>query len=63
MTLKEGLQQLRSLRNHIQSCIHDFSNVIILRKDIEALGLAICIIKDMLKEDEKENENYHDFNV
>ena len=53
MTLKEALQQLRSLRNHIQSCIHDFSDAIILRKDIEALGLAICVIKDMLKEDEK----------
>lgn len=53
MTLKETLQQLRSLRNHIQSCIHDFSDAIIFRKDIEALGLAICIIKDMIKEDEK----------
>ena len=60
MTLKEALQQLRSLRDHIQSCIHDFSDAIILCKDIEALGLAICVIKDMLKEDEKkENEqNY-----
>lgn len=53
MTLKEALQQLRSLRNHIQSCIHNFSDAIIFRKDIEALGFAICIIKDILKEDEK----------
>ena len=43
MTVAEALQQLRSLRNHIQSCIHNFSDAIIFRKDI-------------LKEDEKENE-------
>ena len=56
MTLKEALQQLRSLRSHIQSCIHNFSDAIIFRKDIEALGLAICVIKDTIKEEKKENE-------
>lgn len=56
MTLTEALQQLRSLRNHIQSSIHNFSDAIIFRRDIEAIGLAICILKDIIKEDEKENE-------
>lgn len=59
MTLTEALQQLRSLRNHIQSSITNFSDAIIFRRDIEAIGLAICILKDIIKEDEKENEQNH----
>lgn len=53
MTIQEALQQLQSLLNHIQSSIHNFSDAIIFRRDIEALGLAICIIKEMIKECEK----------
>lgn len=62
MTISDALKQLISIRVDTESHIRTFPDADIFQNDLKALNIAIYVLKDILKEDEK-NENYYDFNV
>lgn len=53
MTVKEAVDQLISMRNDTKLNVRDFPDAYIFQNDLKALNIAIHVLKDILKEDEK----------
>ena len=53
MTISDALKQLISIRVDTESHIQTFPDAVIFQNDLKALNIAIHVLKDMLKEDEK----------
>jgi len=53
MTVSDALKQLISIRVDIEYNQRSFPDEIIFQNDLAALDIAIRILKDILKEDEK----------
>ena len=53
MTISNALKQLISIRLQCELNIQSFPDERIFRDDLDAINIAIHILKEMLKEDEK----------
>jgi hypothetical protein len=53
MTISDALKQLISIRVDTESHIRTSPDADIFQNDLKALNIAIHVLKDILKEDEK----------